>query len=102
MSTFTVVKESVSYNHRIYQRGETLEASDEDMEGLLQAGYVEAAKASRGSKKSRGPASRRRIEGFLLWQFRSSPRAERKSGQAPSFTSYPRRLSPPAPGFLFT
>ena len=52
MSKFTVVKEPVSYNHRLYQPGETLEASDEDMEGFLQAGYVEAAKESkRRSKK---------------------------------------------------
>jgi hypothetical protein len=36
VSKFTVVKEPVSYNHRLYQPGETLEArKDEDMEGFL-------------------------------------------------------------------
>ena len=43
MSQFKVLKEPVSYKHRIYQPGETLEARDEDMEGFLQAGYVAAA-----------------------------------------------------------
>ena len=44
MSEFKVLKEPVSYNHRIYQPGETLGArKDEDMEGFLQAGYVAAA-----------------------------------------------------------
>ena len=43
-SKFKVVKEPVSYNHRLYQPGETLEArKDEDMEGFLQAGYVDRA-----------------------------------------------------------
>ncbi len=54
MSKFTVVKEPVSYNHRLYQPGETLEArKDEDMEGFLQAGYVAAAdrKTKRASKR---------------------------------------------------
>ena len=45
MSEFRVLKEPVSYNHRIYQPGETLEAQkDEDVEGFVQAGYVAAAK----------------------------------------------------------
>jgi hypothetical protein len=47
VSTFTAVKEPVSYNGRIYQPGETLEARDEDMEGFLQAGYVDLAAAKR-------------------------------------------------------
>ena len=57
MSQFKVLKEPVSYNHRIYQPGETLEArKDEDMEGFVQAGYVGLAaakkpKATRSSKK---------------------------------------------------
>ena len=57
MSQFKVLKEPVSYNHRIYQPGETLEAQkDEDMEGFVQAGYVGLAaakkpKATRRSKK---------------------------------------------------
>ena len=53
MSEFKVLKEPVSYNHRIYQPGETLEArKDEDMEGFLQAGYVAAeSKSKRRSKK---------------------------------------------------
>jgi hypothetical protein len=53
MSKFTVVKEPVSYNHRLYQPGETLEArKDEDMEGFLQAGYVVAErKTKRSSRK---------------------------------------------------
>jgi hypothetical protein len=54
MSEFKVLKEPVSYNHRIYQPGETLEArKDEDMEGFLQAGYVAAAEKSkrRSTKK---------------------------------------------------
>ena len=53
MSEFKVLKEPVSYQHRIYQPGETLEARDEDMEGFLQAGYVDAAesKSKRRSKK---------------------------------------------------
>jgi hypothetical protein len=39
-----VVKEPLSYDGRINQPGETLEArKDEDMEGFLQAGYVAAA-----------------------------------------------------------
>lgn len=42
MSQFKVLKEPVSYSHRIYQPGETLEAKDKDMEGFLQAGYVAA------------------------------------------------------------
>ena len=41
MSSFKVLKEPVSYNHRLYQPGETLEAQDEDMDGFLQAGYVD-------------------------------------------------------------
>ena len=37
-------QEPISYNHRLYQPGETLEAQkDEDMEGFVQAGYVERA-----------------------------------------------------------
>jgi hypothetical protein len=54
MSEFKVLKEPVSYNHRIYQPGETLEArKDEDMEGFLQAGYVAAERKSkrRATKK---------------------------------------------------
>jgi hypothetical protein len=52
MSEFKVLKEPVSYNHRIYQPGETLEAKDEDMEGFLQAGYVAAAeRKSKGRSK---------------------------------------------------
>lgn len=54
MSSFKVVKEPVSYNHRLYQPGETLEArKDEDMEGFLQAGYVSraAAKKPKASRK---------------------------------------------------
>jgi hypothetical protein len=43
-SRFKVVKGPVSYNHRLYQPGETLEAQkDEDMEGFVQAGYVDRA-----------------------------------------------------------
>jgi len=54
MSQFKVLKEPVSYNHRIYQPGETLEAQkDEDMEGFLQAGYVDLAAAKR-PKTTRG------------------------------------------------
>ena len=53
MSEFRVLKEPVSYNHRIYQPGETLEArKDEDMEGFLQAGYVAAAE-SESKRRSR-------------------------------------------------
>jgi hypothetical protein len=51
VSEFKVLKEPVSYNHRIYQPGETLEAQDEDMEGFLQAGYVAAEKSKGRSKK---------------------------------------------------
>jgi hypothetical protein len=52
VSTFTVLKEPVSYNGRIYQPGETFEArKDEDMEGFLQAGYVAAAE-SRPKRRS--------------------------------------------------
>lgn len=48
MSEFRVLKEPVSYNHRIYQPGETLEArKDEDMEGFVQAGYVDLAAAKK-------------------------------------------------------
>jgi hypothetical protein len=44
VSEFKVLREPVSYNHRIYQPGETLEVQkDEHMEGFLQAGYVAAA-----------------------------------------------------------
>jgi hypothetical protein len=51
MSTFKVLKEPVSYNHRIYQPGETLEATEEEMAGLLQAGYVEEVEAKKRSKE---------------------------------------------------
>jgi hypothetical protein len=50
---FEVLKEPVSYNHRIYQPGETLEAKDEDMEGFLQAGYVAASDKSKARKSSK-------------------------------------------------
>ena len=50
MSEFKVLKEPVSYNHRLYQPGETLDArKDEDMEGFLQAGYVAAESKSKRS-----------------------------------------------------
>jgi hypothetical protein len=53
MSEFKVLKEPVSYDGRIYQPGETLEArKDEDMEGFLQAGYGAAErKTKRSSRK---------------------------------------------------
>jgi hypothetical protein len=52
MSTFKVLKEPVSYDHRIYQPGEALEArKDEDMEGFLQAGYVKEVEAKKASRK---------------------------------------------------
>jgi hypothetical protein len=56
MSKYKVLKEPVSYNHRIYQPGETLEArKDEDMEGFIQAQYVERVEA----KKSKGARSKK-------------------------------------------
>ena len=52
MSEFKVLKEPVSYKHRIYQPGETLEAKkDEDMEGFLQAGYVGIVKKPSASRR---------------------------------------------------
>ncbi|CAN5451566.1 MAG: hypothetical protein ACR2MC_04335 [Actinomycetota bacterium] len=47
-----MLKEPVSYNHRTYQGGETLEAKDEDMEGFLQVGYVAASDKSKAPRKS--------------------------------------------------
>jgi hypothetical protein len=40
-----VLKEPVSYSLRIYQPGETVEATEEEMAGLLQAGYVTEVEA---------------------------------------------------------
>jgi hypothetical protein len=51
VSKFNVLKKPVSYNHRMYQPGETLEAKDEDMEGFLQAGHVAAADRSKAGRK---------------------------------------------------
>jgi hypothetical protein len=51
MSKFKVLKEPVSYNHRIYQPGETLEATKEEAAGWLQAGYVKEVEAKESSKK---------------------------------------------------
>jgi hypothetical protein len=52
VSKFNVLKEPVSYKHRIYQPGETLEAKHEDMEGFLQAGYVAASDKPKAGRKS--------------------------------------------------
>jgi hypothetical protein len=41
----------VSYKDRLYSAGETLEATEEEMAGLLQAGYVKEVEAKQGSRK---------------------------------------------------
>jgi hypothetical protein len=41
----------VSYKDKLYSKGETLEATEEDMAGLLQAGYVKEATKSKGRTK---------------------------------------------------
>jgi hypothetical protein len=41
----------VSYKDRLYSKGETLEATEEEMAGLLQAGYVKEVEAKKQSRK---------------------------------------------------
>jgi hypothetical protein len=41
----------VSYKDQLYSKGKTLEATEEEMAGLLQAGYVKEVEAKKGSKK---------------------------------------------------
>jgi hypothetical protein len=51
MTRYEVQDAQVSYKDRLYSKGETLEATEEEMAGLLQAGYVEEVEAKKRSKK---------------------------------------------------
>jgi hypothetical protein len=51
MSTYEVQDAPVSYEDRLYSAGETLEATEEEMAGLLQAGYVKEVEAKKGRTK---------------------------------------------------
>jgi hypothetical protein len=41
----------VSHKDRLYSKGETFEATEEEMAGLLQAGYVKEVEAEKASRK---------------------------------------------------
>lgn len=43
----------VAYRDRMYSKGEVLEASEEDMRGFLQAGYVKEIEAKASPKRSK-------------------------------------------------
>jgi len=51
MSKYEVQDASVSCKDRLYSKGETLEATEEEMAGLLQAGYVKEVEAKKQSRK---------------------------------------------------
>jgi hypothetical protein len=48
MSKYEVQDAPVSYKDRLYSKGETVEATEEEMAGLLQAGHVKEATKSKG------------------------------------------------------
>jgi hypothetical protein len=48
---YEVQNAPVYYKDRLYSKGETLETIEEEMAGLLQAGYVKEAEAKKGSRK---------------------------------------------------
>ena len=50
MSKYEVQDAPVAYRDRMYSKGEVLEATEDEMRGFLQAGYVKEIEA-KGSKR---------------------------------------------------
>ena len=48
---FKVQDAPVSYKDRLFSKGESFEASEAEMAGLLQAGYVRKAEAGKPSRR---------------------------------------------------
>ena len=53
MSKYEVQDAPVTYGDRMYSKGEVLEASEEDMRGFLQAGYVKEIEAKESKRRSK-------------------------------------------------